>query len=293
MSKLEGSRGDKQEGRACSFTKIYSRQPVAKCERCLAFNQREEQQSHVRGRGRHVGQIYILHWAERRCASRDNTNGIFIISGCIFSYLVIYILLQYFSTRHDTTHAKLTADIALPSRQLPSPFPHVYQQRPEGLAIRSDAALAYRVDPAQPRRDEEHAAGGPARGGTDERKQAGDVVLAVEQDAQGLDVVGDDGPAERARGRGHVVLPDDHEDGEELGRRRHEERRRDGVGAAVAREEAEQVQRRERGADEEADAGVEGDGRDGAEDYCAVVLLVCRFGTFRGSAKQREPHTEE
>lgn len=107
-------------------------------------------------------------------------------------------------------------------------------------------------------------AGDGAGGGEDE----GDAVAAVEEDLEGLDVVGDDGPAEGARGRRHVVVPDDHEDGEQLGAAGDEQRRRDGVGARVGAQEAQEGERGGGRGCEEADAEVEGQGREGAEDHC-------------------------
>lgn len=70
---------------------------------------------------------------------------------------------------------------------------------------------------------EDGAADEPAGDGAGGGEDEGDAVAAVEEDGEGLDVVGDDGPAEGARGGRHVVVPDDHEDGEQLGAARDEE----------------------------------------------------------------------
>lgn len=106
-------------------------------------------------------------------------------------------------------------------------------------------------------------AGDGAGGGEDD----GDAVAAVEEDLEGLDVVGDDGPAEGAGGGGDVVVPDDHEDGEQLGAAGDEEGRGDRVGARVRGEQLDEGERGRRGRGQEADAEVEGQGREGAEDY--------------------------
>lgn len=145
------------------------------------------------------------------------------------------------------------------------------QQSPERRPpVSSDAIIAdahHGVDPGEAGGPQDGAsdepAGDGAGGGQDDR----DAVAAVEQDLEGLDVVGDDGPAEAARRRGHVVVPDHHQDREQLRRRADQQRRRHRVRPRAGAQDPEEHERREGRRRQEPDAEVEGQRREGAEDH--------------------------
>lgn len=144
------------------------------------------------------------------------------------------------------------------TNRTPRKLPQAAEEGPEGASVERDIAAV--GDGVEAHAPEDGAADEPAGDGPRGGEDDGDAVAAVEQDGEGLDVVGDDGPAEGPGGRGHVVVPDDHEDGEQLGAAGDEEGGRDRVGPRVRREEAEERQRRGRRGREEADAHVEGQG---------------------------------
>lgn len=110
--------------------------------------------------------------------------------------------------------------LAQPSSPSQPPRP-LFNHFHNGPAIRRDGALAHAIDPLEPHDPKDGAPHDPAGDGARRRQDEGDRVAAVEQDLEGLDIVKDDGPAEAARGRGHVVVPDDHQDRKQLGRARH------------------------------------------------------------------------
>lgn len=151
--------------------------------------------------------------------------------------------------------------------QLLHPRPNVHNQRPQRLSLLRNTPLPLTVDPVQSGGTQHppphHPPAQSARRGQKRR----DPVPAVQQDLERLDVVRDDRPPQRPRRGGHVVLPDDHEDGEELGAAGDEEGGRDGVGAGIVGQDAEEVKGRVGGRGEEADREVEGEGRGGAKYY--------------------------
>jgi hypothetical protein len=173
------------------------------------------------------------------------------------------------------------SDLSIPSTagflahsQPPRPIPHVSQhghKRPPILSHLGGARTG--IHPFQPRRPQHRPAHRPPADRPCRRQQRGDPIPAVQQDLERLDVVGHDRPAEGTRGRGHVVFPNDHEDGEQLGGGGDEERGGDGVGARVAGEDAEQGERGEARGGQEADGAVECEGAECAEHEEEEVLV--------------------
>ncbi|TPX10496.1 uncharacterized protein E0L32_008546 [Thyridium curvatum] len=173
---------------------------------------------------------------------------------------------------------------------MPQPVPDHERDRPERPAVLGHTATPGAVHTLEACKPEDESPDGPATERARHGQQSSDAIAAVEQNLERLDVIDHHRPAERPRGRGDVVLPDDHEDGEELGGGAHEQGGRDRVGARVGREDAEEGEGREGARGEEADGEVEGQGGEGAEYHLRTPSVLVRDTLVWSSGKVR---TEE
>ena len=94
--------------------------------------------------------------------------------------------------------------------QTPSPPHATPQQASQSPPIPPDASSGSHVDALEPYGPENGILHRPTCRGADSSQKERNGVPAIKQYLEGLDVVGDHGPAEGARRGGYVVIPDDH-----------------------------------------------------------------------------------